>query len=401
MPWNGNGRKPGGLETQFGLTWSREIPSEMTTSKSDFRRRLFLGLMEHCYTFCPRNRDIVRYHYNWRGHLRWWCEDHFYAFLSRFGLVRRHGNTAEGDAWLCFILDNLPAFEALHCWLADDASRERLIDALLMRILGERHVRLSTPDLTGDHGLENVRKCLLRKNSILIPNYNHPLDLYQIAGKEIPIQLHANGFTVRNTFLFEQYVYRQDKVAIQAEPGDVVIDGGGCWGDTALFFADRVGKNGKVHSFEFDPENIAIFHKNLELNPLLKERVVIVPFGLWNVPGQKLGSMGGGVAASLSGTTSNNNAVETLTIDHYAREKGIRADFIKLDIEGAELKALQGAEKILREHRPKLAVCLYHSMQDFIRIPEYLDSLGLGYTFYLGHVPPNHEETVLFAIISS
>jgi len=52
----------------------------------------------------------------------------------------------------------------------------------------------------------------------------------------------------------------------------------------------------------------------------------------------------------------------------------------------------------LRTFRPKLAVCLYHQMSDFVRIPAYLEGLGLGYSFYLGHVTRYHEETVLFAL---
>jgi hypothetical protein len=68
-----------------------------------------------------------------------------------------------------------------------------------------------------------------------------------------------------------------------------------------------------------------------------------------------------------------------------------------MDIEGAELPALRGAEATLRAFRPKLAIALYHRLDDFIDIPAYLDGLGLGYAFFLGHFTIHSEETVLFA----
>ena len=68
-----------------------------------------------------------------------------------------------------------------------------------------------------------------------------------------------------------------------------------------------------------------------------------------------------------------------------------------MDIEGSELAALQGAEQTLRKFKPKLAVSVYHALQDFWTIPQYLNQLGLGYRFYLRHFTIHAEETVLFA----
>ena len=69
-----------------------------------------------------------------------------------------------------------------------------------------------------------------------------------------------------------------------------------------------------------------------------------------------------------------------------------------MDIEGAELKALHGAESTLRKFRPKLAISVYHQLVDIVEIPRYLARLGLEYKFYLGHYTIHLEETVLYAI---
>ena len=74
-----------------------------------------------------------------------------------------------------------------------------------------------------------------------------------------------------------------------------------------------------------------------------------------------------------------------------------KADFIKMDIEGAEQQALRGAEKSIRRFKPKLAITVYHSLEDFWEIPQWIAQLGLEYKLYLRHFTIHQEETVLFA----
>lgn len=72
---------------------------------------------------------------------------------------------------------------------------------------------------------------------------------------------------------------------------------------------------------------------------------------------------------------------------------------IKMDIEGAELRALKGAKDVIMKNRPKLAICVYHRKEHIIEIYQWIKSLNLGYKFYLRH-PWRHSmlDTVLFAI---
>lgn len=75
-----------------------------------------------------------------------------------------------------------------------------------------------------------------------------------------------------------------------------------------------------------------------------------------------------------------------------------RVTMIKMDIEGLEFDALRGAERILRENMPKLAICVYHEREDIIRIWQYLKKVYPKYKFYLRHHNWGATETVLYAV---
>lgn len=95
---------------------------------------------------------------------------------------------------------------------------------------------------------------------------------------------------------------------------------------------------------------------------------------------------------------SNENAkkVEVLKLDDVITEE---VTFIKMDIEGMELDALKGAEKLIRLYKPKLAISIYHNIDDIVEIPNYIRELNLDYHFYLRHNwNCNGTDVVLFAI---
>ncbi|MEO1263023.1 MAG: FkbM family methyltransferase, partial [Bacteroidota bacterium] len=189
---------------------------------------------------------------------------------------------------------------------------------------------------------------------------------------------------------------------IGAENGDVVLDLGGCFGDTALYFAEQIGSTGKVYSFEFIPGNIDIFNRNLELNPDLKSNISIVKNPLWDKSDLDVyyEDRGGGSKVSFEKFQGWEGATKTTTIDDFVVEQNIKkVDFIKTDIEGAEPFALNGAKETIKRFKPKLAISIYHSMDDFVNIIHQIDKLNLGYKFYLGHASIFTAETVLFCTV--
>ena len=70
-----------------------------------------------------------------------------------------------------------------------------------------------------------------------------------------------------------------------------------------------------------------------------------------------------------------------------------------MDIEGAELPALQGAEHIIKKNKPKLAISIYHSDEDMLRLAEYIHELVPEYRLFIRAHRPGIAETVLYAVI--
>lgn len=70
------------------------------------------------------------------------------------------------------------------------------------------------------------------------------------------------------------------------------------------------------------------------------------------------------------------------TLDHFAGEMGSqRINFIKMDIEGAEIEAINGAKKVIGEHKPKMAICVYHDYSHYSRIKHAIKKISPGYKF--------------------
>ncbi|MFT4518054.1 MAG: FkbM family methyltransferase [Halioglobus sp.] len=290
----------------------------------------------------------------------------------------------------------------LYEQLQDNESRELLVQLMAYRTLGYSKVKLplNTPQYWQQ--LDNLDSKAEPGESISLDFQGWSLGRYDLSDDGYPIQVYARPTGVFTQMLLQQYRCVSASHSIEVCEGETVIDAGGCYGDTALYFAHKVGASGRVLSFEFMPNNISVFEKNRSLNPSLSERIDIVPHPVWSTSRMRLYVEGLGPAARVTSTRSDDSSVEveTLCIDDLAQRENLKSvDFIKMDVEGAEFEALKGAEMVIRRDTPKLAISIYHNLHDFWTIPQWIDSLNLGYRFYIRHFTIHAEETVLFAEI--
>ncbi|PEY56789.1 FkbM family methyltransferase, partial [Bacillus cereus] len=142
----------------------------------------------------------------------------------------------------------------------------------------------------------------------------------------------------------------------------------------------------------FIPSNLEIMSKNINLNETLQKHITIVKQPLWNDSNTSLYYKDQGAASfvSFSEESGVTDKVSTITIDNLVIEQKLhKLDFIKMDIEGAEMNALKGAIHSITTFRPTLAIAIYHQISDFVNVMKFINDLNLGYQFYLGHYTIN------------
>jgi FkbM family methyltransferase len=293
--------------------------------------------------------------------------------------------------------------EFLYGLLGDESSRKLLVKLIAYKILGHRKVKL--PRNTPKYWRDIAAMAELRTSAppLHIKFMDLTLYVHDLRPLSYNLTCHATSPGLACAVVQKQYEYHQGNVHCKADSGDVVVDAGGCWGETTMYFAHEAGPSGAVVAFEFIPSNLAVMRRNQDLNPHLSARVHVVENPIWSSSGLKLYYVDWGPGSRVTGDINKYHSwegiVETTTIDETLVRLGLpRVDFIKMDIEGAELDALRGAESSIRRYRPKLAISLYHSPEDFETIPRYLAGLELGYSFYLDHHTIYQNETVLFGV---
>jgi len=305
---------------------------------------------------------------------------------------------------LCQLKPYFNGFEKLYMLLSDDRSKSLLIKIISYRILGESKVLLplSTPsyweNIKTFDNLKDLKDFISVK---FVFNDLIKLYKYNLNSIGIPLQLYYNSVGIQSLITIKQYEYISEKITIKPTINDVVLDCGACWGDTALFFANEVGDRGHVYSFEFIPSNIQTFNINIELNRNVKQRITLIPKPLAETSQKELYFIDNGPGSRVSEIViENSGRVETICIDDFIHEYNVKkVDFIKMDIEGSELSALKGGINAIKKFKPRLAISIYHSLNDFVDIPNYISSLNLGYSFYLNHGTIHDEETVLIAVV--
>jgi FkbM family methyltransferase len=293
------------------------------------------------------------------------------------------------------LLSHSPRLQLFCDLLADPTDRELLTRVLAYRVLGHRKVELPLTARRLHELTERAYRARTVERTAALGVNDWYADDYDLSAVGYPIRLRAFVQSIVCTFALEQYRC-PGRLSVEARPGDVVIDGGGYYGDSALYFSHLAGPKGRVLTFEFEPGSLELLEHNLGLNPELASRIEVIRAALWDRAGERVSfrTQGPGTVIEAGGEGSTS----TDSIDALVERDAVRrVDFIKLDVEASELSALRGAEATLRRFRPRLAIAAYHRPDDLVTIPEYLHSLGVGYRFRLGHFTIHREETVLFA----
>jgi FkbM family methyltransferase len=200
----------------------------------------------------------------------------------------------------------------------------------------------------------------------------------------------AGNFRTFAEVLAEQAVrvYGDERRGVRS--GDVVIDGGAHFGGftrTALDAGARL-----VVAIDIAPENIAALRRNFA-SEIAAGRVIVIEKGVWDSEGTLVLERQNNTWADHVAAEGEGPPVALTTVDRIVTELKLgTVDFIKLDIEGAERRAIAGAAGTLRTHRPRMAIAAYHEPDDVDAIsraalagqPEYevcIQGLALGHGY--------------------
>ncbi len=166
-----------------------------------------------------------------------------------------------------------------------------------------------------------------------------------------------------------------DTELLRYEASESFADVGAYTGDTIESFLQSMERQkvnvSAIYAFEPDPSSFAQLER-------CKGRL-----NCENIELYRLG---------IAGAEDEKNGLTSLD----AKLKDKKITLIKMDIEGYEPEALRGAKQIITEQKPKMAVCLYHRLEDFWQIPQYLKKLNPDYKLYIRHHSPVVWDSVLY-----
>jgi len=149
----------------------------------------------------------------------------------------------------------------------------------------------------------------------------------------------------------------------------------------------------KLYAFEPDVDNFKKCLKRMETEHL--PEIVMLPYGTWSSNTELHFNATASACSNICGESGT--LIKTAAIDDIVAD-GDKITFIKMDVEGAELESLKGAQKIIKRDKPKLAICIYHKPEDMVTLPLYIRSLVPEYKFYLRSYSNGENEVVLYAI---
>lgn len=142
-----------------------------------------------------------------------------------------------------------------------------------------------------------------------------------------------------------------------------VIIAGAYFGDQAIPVANNIKETGTCHTFEPNKNNSDLIIENAKLNDL--KNILINNLALWNKSNEKLIFEGeDALASTIVAKEAAGNVLHTITIDDYVEQNKVgKVDLLMIDVEGSEIKVLEGAVEMLKQNKP-VVVFETHSLYD-------------------------------------
>jgi FkbM family methyltransferase len=248
--------------------------------------------------------------------------------------------------------------------------------------------------------MKSVVKWLVHSLGYEITKYKNPnllkskisrnLTLHKTATGNYYLPTDAYADNVANAIINNQ-IFENEVMELAAKfikAGTSVLDVGANFGQMSVLFSNLVGDEGMVHAFEADDWVYEILRKNIEANN--KAGKIIPHFGaVHNVHGETLvfpeqdfKQFGAYGSYGIDYNAKTGRQVKSITIDELNIEENI--SFMKVDIQGGDLQAMQGARKTIEKNRmPIIFEYEYHFEERFnMCFQDYVDFIqSINYRF--------------------
>jgi FkbM family methyltransferase len=281
--------------------------------------------------------------------------------------------------------------------LMDDVSRILFDDALLLRMTSHRHFYFPRTEFSDFITVTDNQP--FDAGELPRDYLGVPLGVYTLAvqGAETTARIISTEQMINDLNKYRQYAIRRSGFGVAPQRGEVVLDCGACIGDYTVIFAAMVGTQGEVHAFDPVPLHNRYCALQASLNPSLSDtmRFNTLAVAAHTSSARSPAAEDDRINPSLRVDV---DSFDFTSLDDYAAKSLQRVDFIKMDIEGAEMDAIEGAKEIIRAFKPRLAISCYHKPADLWEIPQKLMSLNPGYKLAFGHHSPVQWESVFYAV---
>lgn len=189
-----------------------------------------------------------------------------------------------------------------------------------------------------------------------------------------------------HNFIERQHLQYFENFLELSPAGECFADLGAFDGATTAEFIRNCPEFESAWIFEPDPVGFAAVSSRFGNSP----RVKCFPYGASDKEGEeKFTSSGSTSAFGEHGDIT----VTTRALDQFEMPN---LSFLKMDIEGAEPRAISGAEETIRRWHPRMAICVYHNPGDIWKIPQQVFRIRSDYKLFLRHYTEGVVETVMF-----
>jgi len=221
--------------------------------------------------------------------------------------------------------------------------------------------------------------------------YEKDTDLYsRKLSSKMPISLRK---AIAYKISLNQYAY----LDIVTPCNRNIIFNVGAYNNTSVMFS-YLSPCGKVYAFEPQKNK----HVDNQKTSRIYRNIIPINKGVWSSSGEipfSVDNSFGHESTACGFDKNSSKKIPVVTLDEFADQRKVIPDYIKMDIEGAEIEALKGARNLIKKYSPDLAISMCHTAAQLHEVPLFLKKLNNKYKIYIGHKYYNFSETVCFATV--